>query len=174
MHWSVSHLAMLQSRKKIMVIWKSKEEPIDHYTPQFFLIDIWCAIRKCNSSFAIMLTSFGPFGSNISPMRNAFLDWYWISRISLFLLFLRNVKKIVMMFWKNLFLLWHTLAYTVDIHRQSEGIQKAKTLQFYIKDLPFAFRGICLLRERHLYLLKIYRILPSGGKNVPALEGIFL
>ena len=64
-----------------------------------------------------------------------------------------------------------------------KGIQKAykrqKLCNFHIKDLPFAFRGICLLREPHLYLLKviffkIYRILPFGGKSVSALEDIFL
>ena len=64
-----------------------------------------------------------------------------------------------------------------------KGIQKAykrqKLCNFHNMDLPIAFRGIRLLRERHLYLqkvifFKIYRILPIGGENVSALEGIFL
>ena len=60
--------------------------------------------------------------------------------------------------------------------RQSK---RQKVCNFHIKDLPFAFRGICLLRERYLFLLKvfflkIYRILPLGGKDVFALEGIFI
>ena len=61
--------------------------------------------------------------------------------------------------------------------RYSKAYKREKLCNFHIKDLPFAFRGICLLRERHLYLLKviffkIYRILPLRSKNVSDLEGI--
>ena len=75
---------------------------------------------------------------------------------------------------------WSFIRCTLPIFK---GIQQAynrqKLCHFYINDLPFAFRGICLLREWHLYLLKviffkIYRILPLRGKSVLDLEGIFL
>ena len=61
---------------------------------------------------------------------------------------------------------------TLPIFKGSlKAYKRQKLCNFHIKNLPFAFRGICLLRERHLYLLKaiffkIYRILPLGGKNV--------
>ena len=60
-----------------------------------------------------------------------------------------------------------------------KAYKRQKLCNFHIKDLSFSFRGICLLRERYLNLLKviffkIYRILPLGGKNVSTIEGIFL
>ena len=36
-----------------------------------------------------------------------------------------------------------------------KAYKRQKLCNFHIKDLPFAFRGIYLLRERHLYLLKV-------------------
>ena len=60
-----------------------------------------------------------------------------------------------------------------------KAYKRKKLCNIHMKDLPFGFRGVCLLKEKHFYLLKvifckIYRILPPGDKNVSALEGIFL
>ena len=66
---------------------------------------------------------------------------------------------------------WGLASFLIQPHcRFSKAYKRQKLCNFHIKDLPFAFRGICLLRERHLYLLKviffkIYRILPLRGKK---------
>ena len=81
--------------------------------------------------------------------------------------------------WRNLIMV-NVVVCTLLIFKGSQKAYKRQKLcNFHIKDLSFAFSGICLPRKRHLYLLKviffkIYRVLPLGGKNVSDLEGIFL